>query len=81
MDEGLGVVIEEVRCGIDDLEPEVDIGPCLVDGERLEVGSDTDPLSEVDEVRRSEVLMEGVLACEEDFDFGSFIESRRDKES
>ena len=75
MDEGFGVIIKEVRFGADDLKPEVDIGPCLVEGEGLEVGSDADPLRQIDEVRGGEVVIEGILTCEEDFDFGGFIEA------
>ena len=75
MDEGLCVVIEEVGLCADDFEPEVDIGRGLVYGEGFEMGPNADPLSEVEEVRGSEVLIEAVLTGEEDFDFGSFIEA------
>lgn len=75
MDEGLGVVIEEVGFCADDFEPEVDICPGLVKGEGFEMSPDADPLSEVEEVRGSEVLIEAVLTSEEDFDFGGFIEA------
>jgi len=81
VDEGFGIVVEEVRVGIDSLESEVDIGPGLVAGEGLKVGSDADALGEIEEVRDSEVLIEGVLAGEEDLDFGDFIEGRGDEES
>jgi hypothetical protein len=81
VDEGFGVVVEEVGLGADGLEPEVDVGPGLVDGEGFEMGPDADALGEVQEVRRTEVLIEGVLTGEEDFDFGDFVKARGDEES